>query len=144
MQSRLAATSVSEGKGSESSRSTTTTMITPWQECCQLIRSFDRKRKLKRWKVPRKAPPQVILNGQSDQVEFIENKGQALYSGTIAQGFLFDYLADHHDPPRSYDNDNERKSEPPNEMLNFCILDDDEIMEENWQPNWSGRVASLK
>ena len=111
--------------------------LTPWQECCELIRSFDRKRKLKRRIGPRKAA-EGVLKGQSDEVEFIQKDGQTLYSGTIAQGFLFDYLADHTD-------DKKKAEEEEQERIKFCILDDDddddEGREENWQSNWSGRVA---
>lgn len=108
--------------------------LTPWQECCELIRSFDRKRKLKRRIGPRKAA-EGVLKGQSDEVEFIQKDGQTLYSGTIAQGFLFDYLADHTD-------DKKKVEEEEQERIKFCILDDDdEGREENWQSNWSGRVA---
>merc|ERR1712125_85108 len=101
--------------------------ITPWQECCEMIRSFDRRKK----STSKRKGPKQVLEGQQDQVEFVEKGEHALYSGTVAKDCLFEYLAD--------------DKQEVDDRQKFCILDeddeDDEDDEEKWTPNWSGRIA---
>lgn len=98
--------------------------LTPWQECVQIIRNLRRRdnKKLQQQK--------LVLEGQSEEVEFLGANGESIYGGTVAKGFLFDYLADKPEP-----------SANP-----FCILDDDDdfdfVPEVGWDTNWSARLAN--
>jgi hypothetical protein len=100
--------------------------LTPWQECVQIIRNLRRRDNKKLIQQKR------VLEGQSEEVEFLKTDGESIYGGTIAKGFLFDYLAD--------------KPEPSTIQNPFCILDDDDdfhfVPEVGWDTNWSARVAN--
>mmetsp|Transcript_23585 Transcript_23585/g.57818 ORF Transcript_23585/g.57818 Transcript_23585/m.57818 type:complete len:140 (-) Transcript_23585:354-773(-) len=101
--------------------------MTPWQECVQIIRNLRRRdnKKLQRQK--------CVLEGQAEEVEFLGTDGKSMYGGTVAKGFLFDYLAD--------------KPEPSTTQNPFCILDDDDafefVPEVGWDSNWSTRASQL-
>ncbi|KAL3937489.1 MAG: hypothetical protein SGBAC_007426 [Bacillariaceae sp.] len=104
-----------------------TLTMTPWQECVQIICNLTRRgnKKLQKQK--------LVLEGQSEEVEFLGTDGQSNYGGTVAKGFLFDYLADKPEPSATAQNP-------------FCILDEDDdldfVSEIGWDTNWSARVAN--
>jgi len=79
---------------------------------------------------------QRVLERQSDEIEFFGQDGPSLFGGTIAKGFLFEYLAD--------------KPGPDADRDPFCILDEQEGGDGEfdfvpsaggWDTNWSTQFA---
>jgi len=103
-----------------------TLSMTPWQESVHIFRNL-KKRPSKKLQQQKR-----VLEGQSDEVEFFGKDGLSMFGGTIAKGFLFEYLAD--------------KPEPKATGNLFCILDEEDefdfVPEEvGWDTNWSTQFA---